>query len=126
MIRIVAIERNADPNAEFVLLQNQGVMRQNLRGHALFSDAALCGGISSEAWHIFSEEVQIPPGAYILVHSGAGQDRWARTKDGSIVYYCYLSRSMPVWHGLNGTTHLLNTQHQFCETKPHTLVTSAH
>ena len=41
MIRIVGIQRAERPEEEFVLLQNQGGMRLNLRGHVILTDAAV-------------------------------------------------------------------------------------
>ncbi len=118
MIRIVGLQRNESAAQEFVLLQNQGSLRLNLRGHLVLSEVAIDEGDLTNAAHIFNDEALIPPGMYVLLFTGAGTPRWARTKDGALVYYAFMNRSQPVWERCTGPVHLLSTQHSFSERPP--------
>lgn len=83
MIRIVGIQRSHFPQDEFVLLQNQGAIRLALRGHLLMTEEAIGRLSEKAAVHSFSDEAYIPAGAYVILKSGYGDPRWARTKDGA-------------------------------------------
>jgi hypothetical protein len=113
LIRIVGIEKNENPEKEFVLLQNQGGLRINLRGHLVLTEEALGAGDLGNAAHIFSDDTFIPPGMYVLLSTGRGTPRWLRTKDGAMVYYAYMGRPRPVWSGFEGPVHLLSMQHTY-------------
>lgn len=115
MIRIVGVQRNHCPDREFVLLQNQGGMRLNLRGHVVLSEAALNSGNLCREAHAFGDDTNVPPGCYVLLFSGEGNPRWARTKDGALVYYAYMNREAPVWESVAGPMHVLATQHTYTE-----------
>lgn len=118
MIRIVGLQRSESARQEFVLLQNQGSLRLNLRGHLVVSEAALEDGDLTYAAHAFSDDVLVPPGMYVLLFTGNGESRWARSRDGAIVYYAYMNREQPVWDRAPGPLHLLSTQHTFSERAP--------
>lgn len=118
MIRIVGLQRNESVAQEFVLLQNQGALRLNLRGHLVVSETALDEGDLGHAAHVFADDVLIPPGMYVLLFSGKGVSRWARTRDGALVYYAFMNRDAAVWDRSNGPLHLLCTQHTFSERPP--------
>jgi len=118
VIRIVGLQRNESVGQEFVLLQNQGSLRLNLRGHLVVSEAALDEGDLTQAAHAFNDDVLIPPGMYVLLFTGAGLSRWARTRDGALVYYSFMNRANSVWDCSTGPLHLLCTQHTFCERPP--------
>lgn len=115
MIRIVGLQRNESTAQEFVLLQNQGSLRLSLRGHLIVSDAAIESADLSFAAHAFNDDVQVPPGMYILLATGRGAPRWTRTKEGALVYYAYMNRDTAVWDRVAGPLHILNTQHTFAE-----------
>jgi len=123
VIRIVGLQRNESATQEFVLLQNQGSLRLNLRGHLVVSDSALDEGNLNQAAHAFADDVLIPPGMYVLLSSGAGNCRWARTRDGALVYYAFMNRDAPVWERTYGPIHILSTQHTFTERVPALLLT---
>jgi len=115
MIRIVGIQRSPDPAAEFALLQNQGGLRLSLRGHAILREDALEAGDASRDMHFFTDEVIIPPGVYVLLHTGVGMPRWARSRDGALMYVAFMNREESAWHDCHGPIHVLATQHTFTE-----------
>jgi hypothetical protein len=116
MIRIVGIQRNPDPEREFVLLQNQGGLRLTLRGHAILREDALefrdCG---TQNMVLLTDDVIIPPGVYVLLHTGHGVSRWARSRDGALMYVVYIGRDEAIWCDYHGPIHVLATQHTFTE-----------
>ena len=118
VIRIVGLQKSESARQEFVLLQNQGSLRMNLRGHVVVSDAAMEGAQLSEAAHAFSDDVLIPPGVYVLLFSGHGEPRWARTRDGALVYYTFMGRDFAIWDRWSGPLHVLCTQHTYSERPP--------
>ncbi len=114
MIRIVGVQRNTDPDLEFVLLQNQGSLRVHLRGHAIVGEIALHPSATGESVHLFADDVDVQPGMYVLLRSGVGEPHWTRTRDGSTVYCAYMRRSKGgVWDLYNGPIHVLGPQHSF-------------
>jgi len=118
VIRIVGIQRSQSAAQEFVLLQNQGSMRLSLRGHMVVSDNAIDASDLTQLAHAFNDDVLIPPGMYVLLFSGRGTPKWARTKDGALVYYAYMHRDYAVWDQCNGPIHVLNTHHSFVDRTP--------
>ncbi len=115
MIRIVGIQRSPSPEKEFVLLQNQGSMRLALRGHLILSETSVQTGQIGESCHIFCEDALIPAGMYVLLITGVGESRWTKTKDGALVYYCFMNRRASVWNDSTVPLHLLSTQHSYTE-----------
>ncbi len=118
MIRIVGLQRNESASQEFVLLQNQGSLRLNLRGHLVVSDAAIENSDLSFAAHAFNDDVQVPPGMYVLLSTGRGTPRWTRTREGSLVYYAFMNRDACVWDRIVGPVHVLHPHHTFTERAP--------
>lgn len=115
MLRIVGVHRHDAAEKEFVLLQNQGSMRVNLRGHALVSESAFDGAHLCEVSHTFCDEVYISPGLYVVLYSGPGNPGWRKTKDGTTVYNAYSGCDEPIWSRCQLPLHLLNTQHSYAE-----------
>ncbi len=115
MIRIVGVQRNASAQQEFVLLQNQGSLRLNLRGHMLMSDCTLDGSDLTQYAHLFRDDVLIAPGNFVILYSGIGEPRWAKTKDQQVVYYAYMSRNSSVWEHSTGPMHVLSPHHTYAE-----------
>lgn len=114
MIRIVGVQRNTNPDLEFVLLQNQGALRVHLRGHAVVGEVALDPHGAAESVHLFSDDVDIHPSMYVLLRTGAGDAHWTRTRDGSLVYCAYMHRANGgVWDLYNGPIHILGPQHSY-------------
>lgn len=115
LIRIIGIQRNEYPEREFVLLQNQGNLRLHLRGHVLLSETALETRDLSQAAHVFSDDVLVPAGMYVLLVTGRGEPKWGRTKDGALIYHAYMNRASAVWDRCEPPIHVLNRQHTFSE-----------
>ncbi len=123
MIRIVGVQRSESPNEEFVLFQNQGTLREVLRGHVVLSEMALESGEHLQLSHVFREDEQIPSGMYVILYSGYGKPRWARTKENALVYFAYMNRDESVWTKCPGPLHLLMKQHSYA-TRPNQLLAS--
>ncbi|MFZ4506214.1 MAG: hypothetical protein ACOYON_00775 [Fimbriimonas sp.] len=117
MLRIVGVQRENMPAREFLLLQNQGSMRVQLRGHLVMSDLAISCRDTGAA-HAFGDEVTILPGMFVVLFSGCGEGRFVRGKDGALVYYAYMGSNRSVWEHELGPIHLMNTQHTFVERGP--------
>ena len=115
MIRIVGIQRAERPEEEFVLLQNQGGMRLNLRGHVLLTDAALDTGLAACSAHAFGDSEFIPPGAFVLLRTCMGTPGWYRQKDGTVLYHAYMNQRACAWRDEYGQLHILGTQHTYAE-----------
>lgn len=117
MLRIAGIQRNTDPDQEFVLLKNQGLLKINLRGHMIADENAFSSACLHEKVFVFSEEVILPPGAYAMVVTGKGENGWGRSADGSLVYYAFWGKKHPVWTDEASPIHVLGVLHS----KPSTL-----
>src|SRR3954463_5089108 len=122
VLRIVGVQKNAFAEQEFVLLQNQGSMRIALRGHVVLSECAVDSGDLGITAHAFKDEVNVPPGMYVILFSGLGTSRWAKTKDGAMVYYSYMGRDASVWNRSAGAIHVLNKIHTYQERREALLV----
>lgn len=117
MIRIVGIQHASDANREFVLLQNQGTMRQRLRGHILVSELSMDLGTLSPAMFAFPDPEMIPSGAFILLTTGTGQPRWSKSKDGALVFHTYMNRTNCAWGEPDIVLHVSNVQHTYEESR---------
>ncbi len=84
-----------------------------MKGHLLLSEDALEHGDLSDSAFLFTEEAVIAPGNYVLLSTGIGEPRWAKTKDGAVVYYAYMNREAPFWAERPGPLHLLRRQHTY-------------
>jgi hypothetical protein len=118
VIRIVGVQRNVVPEQEFLLLQNQGGLRVKLRGHVVMSECAVEAGSLGHYAHVFSDDVVVPAGMYVLLSTGAGECRWARTRDGQMIYYGYMHRTTSLWETCPGPVHILAPHHTFVERGP--------
>jgi hypothetical protein len=115
LLRIVGVHKEERPEREFVLLQNQGSMRVNLKGHALLSQSAFEGADLCSVSHAFCDDVYVSPGLYVVLYTGHGTPGWRKSKDGSIVYNTFMGCDEPVWTRCNLPLHMLNTQHTYIE-----------
>ena len=115
MIRIIGIQKSDDPDKEFILLQNQGNLRAHLRGHALLCESVVESGNFGIGAHVFNDDVHVPPGKYVLLYTGSGEPRWAKTKDGQLMYQTYMGWERPVWSRCPEPVRILNTQHTLVE-----------
>ena len=115
MIRIVGVQRSECPDQEFILFQNQGTLRESLRGHVVLSEEGVeCGDMQAFS-HVFRDDEQVPSGMYVILYSGCGNPRWAKTKEGALVYFAYMGRTASVWHRCIGPIHLLSKQHSYAQ-----------
>jgi hypothetical protein len=115
VIRIVGVQRHELPEKEFILLQNQGSLRINLKGHIVAGETAIATSDLSFAAHALADDALIPPGMYVLLSSGCGEPKWKTTKDGAMIYYTYMNRASSVWDRVFGNVHLLGLQHTYAE-----------
>lgn len=115
MLRIVGLQRSEIADREFLLLQNQGSMRISLKGHAIVSESAMLTGDLSMGSYALTDEVFIAPGLYIVLSTGAGVPRWARTKDGTNLYHAYMFRERPLWSNLELPLYVMSAQHVYSE-----------
>jgi hypothetical protein len=123
MIRIVGVQRHEEPNNEFVLLQNQGSMKINLKGHIVAAQSVIDAGDPSEALHIFSDDVDVLPGMYVLLRTCSGVGHWNHTHDRYSTYYSYMHRRSSVWSRHIGPLHVMAPQHKWVERKPEVALT---
>lgn len=115
MLRIVGLQRSELADREFLLLQNQGSMRVTLKGHAILSESALLTGDFGMGAYAFPDEIHLAPGLYVVLSTGAGIPRWARTKDGTNLYHAYMFREKPLWSEVELPLHVVATQHSYTE-----------
>ena len=123
MIRIVGVQRHDEVAREFVLLQNQGSMRINLKGHVVAAQSALDGDGKLEGVHIFTDDVDVQPGMYVLLRSCTGVGHWNHTHDRYSTYYGYMQRRLCVWLRHPGAVHVMAPQHKWIERKPEAALT---
>ena len=97
-------------------------MRIALRGHVVLSECAVDSGDLGLTAHAFNDDVNIPPGMYVILFSGSGAPRWAKTKDGAKVYYTYMRREASVWNRSAGPLHVLNRVHTYQQRREALLV----
>jgi hypothetical protein len=115
MLRIVGLQRSELADREFLLLQNQGSMRICLKGHAILSESAMLTGDLSMGSFAFSEDVHIAPGLYVVLSTGAGVPRWAKTKDGAHLYHAYMFKESPVWSQVELPLYVMSAHHTYSE-----------
>jgi hypothetical protein len=115
MLRIVGVRKGETAEEEFVLLQNQGGLKVNLRGHVLLGEKALELGDVGDFFHLFTDDVSIGAGHFVLLYTGCGTPKWAKTKEQQLVYYTFMNRFASVWDRANGAVHILSPQHSFTE-----------
>ncbi len=97
-------------------------MRIALRGHVVLSECAVDKGDLGLTAHAFKDEVNVPPGMYVILYSGQGASRWAKTKDGAMVYYTYMARDAGVWERSAGPLHVLHRVHSYAAKREALLV----
>lgn len=118
MLRVVAVQRDADPEREFILLQNQSALRLQLRDHVLL----FSGLIGSRILHIFTDDEFIFGSAFVQLRQGVGQPHWARTRDGSAIYVVNLGERIPLSTDPSDEIKLLKPCHSFRELRQHATV----
>lgn len=123
MIRIVGVQRHEDIAKEFVLLQNQGSMKIALKGHVVAAQSILDGAASLDAIHVFTDDVDVMPGMYVLLRTCSGVGHWNHTHDRYSTYYAYMHRRQGIWARQAGPLHVMAPQHKWVERKPESALT---
>jgi hypothetical protein len=90
-------------------------MRVSLKGHAILSESAFLTGDLTLGAYAFPDDVSIAPGLYVVLTTGPGNPRWARTKDGTHVYHAYMFKESPVWSKAELPLHMMGSQHVYAE-----------
>lgn len=49
-----------------------------------------------------------------MLITGSGVSQWGRSKDGSLVFYCYMNRAVSAWNDSEGALSILAPQHRYC------------
>lgn len=113
MLRIVGLNRSANPEDEFILFQNQGQLRVVLRGYVVMSESMIESHDACEYMHLFRDDEAIPTGMYVMLSTGKGQPGWRRTRDGALVFHTYMNKEMSVWEDAACPFHVLAPQHAY-------------
>jgi hypothetical protein len=120
MIRIVGVQPNENLGQEFVLLQNQGNMRINLRGYALLADTTLEDPPGLQTVFVINQDILIPPGHHAAIRTGTGTSNWCHKHDGYHIYHYFLNRNSQLWND-GSVVHLLTPTHKFATKKVETV-----
>lgn len=110
MLRIVEVQRSEEPQSEYLLLQNQGVLKIGLRGHMIANEDAIGRG-GAETTFAFTDDIQVPAACWVLLITGCGTNGWHRDPDSKPVYCVFWNRDRSVWNYEHGPIHLLNVVH---------------
>ena len=81
----------------------------------MISECAIDAQGLTQAAHVFTDDVQIPAGMYVLLVTGCGEPKWSKTKEGALIYNAYMNRQFTVWERSEPPLHLLNRQHSYSE-----------
>jgi hypothetical protein len=113
MLRILCVQRGQTPEEEFILLQNQGVLKVCLTGFMLTEESVVRGGREPDPSRtfVFWENIWMPPNTYAIVVTGKGEDGWRRCRDGTLVYHAFWNRDRVVWSTREEPIHLLGIVH---------------
>lgn len=120
MIRIVGVQPSENIGQEFILLQNQGNMRINLKGYALVAESTLLDPPGLQTVFVVNEDITIPPGHHAAIRTNSGQSGWCHKHDGYHIYHFFLNRSSQLWEE-GSTVHLLTPTHKFATKKVETV-----
>lgn len=99
MFRVIGVETGEHPRKEFVVIRNQSLCYENLRGWAI-TDESFFGNnplILAERLYVFREEMMIEPCAYVALCTGMGENHRARAADGRNVFIIYWGKDRCVW-----------------------------
>lgn len=99
MLKIVDLHLAQTPSAEYVVLQNQGLMTVDLHGWVLCSEKYLLGEpvAASRETYVFTDHVSVKPYGRVVLFTGAGISGWYPTTDGKQAYVCYWGQRDTVW-----------------------------
>ncbi len=99
MLKILELHPSQNPQGEYVVLENQGLVTINLKGYALCSEAFLQGEKRqlADEMYVFREEIPVKPFQRVVLFSGDGEDCWVPTIDGKQAYCAYWHRDNGMW-----------------------------
>lgn len=99
MFRVIGVETGEHPRKEFVVIRNQSLRYENLRGWAI-TDESFFGDnplTLAQRLYVFREEMMVEPGAYVALCTGAGENHWARAADGRSVFVVCWGKDRCIW-----------------------------
>jgi len=79
------------------------------------SESAFEGAHLCDVSHIFTDDVFIAPGGYVVLYTGQGSAGFRRSKDGTNLYHTYIGSEEPIWSRCSLPVHILNKQHSYIE-----------
>jgi len=99
MFRIVDVHVAEGARAEYVVLQNLGIITVSLRGWAVCTGAYLDGDTNEIAsqMYVFKCDVPVNPYTRVVLFTGSGEDGWMPTVDGREAYCAYWNRHERIW-----------------------------
>ncbi|MGQ9542393.1 MAG: hypothetical protein ACUVTY_15095 [Armatimonadota bacterium] len=99
MFRVIGVETGEHPRKEFVVIRNQSLRYENLRGWAITDESFFSNNplMLAERLYVFREEIMVEPGAYVALCTGVGENHWARAADGRNVFIVYWGKDRCVW-----------------------------
>lgn len=99
MFRVIGVETGDHPRREFVVIRNQSLRYENLRGWAITDESFFENEPLrlAERLYVFRDEMMVEPGAYVALCTGVGENHWARAGDGRSVYVVYWGKERCVW-----------------------------
>lgn len=99
MLKIVEVHPSANPQGEYVVLQNLGLVTVSLRGWAACTDDYLegCPQAAASGMYIFREDITVRPYTRVVLFTGCGEDGWVPTIDGKQAYCAFWKRNESVW-----------------------------
>lgn len=65
--------------------------------------------------HVFTDDVTINPGHFVIVATGSGSPRWVTLPDGRYAYQTYLQSPVPLWPSERLPLHIASVHHTFEE-----------
>ncbi len=95
MLKIVEVHPAANPQSEYVVLQNQGLVTVNLRGWAVCTEDYLEGSAQEAVagMYVFRDDIPVKPYARVVLFTGEGIAGWVPTVDGKQAYCAYWGRT---------------------------------
>ena len=99
MLKIIEVHPAPRPEAEYVVLQNEGLVSLTLCGWALCSEMVFTADPCdwSSSFYMFDQDADIRPYTRVVLFTGVGEDGWAPTIDGRQAFLAHWNRKQPVW-----------------------------
>lgn len=99
MLKIIEVHPALRPEAEYVVLQNEGLVSLALCGWALCSETVFDSDSRgwSSSFYMFDQDANIRPYTRVVLFTGSGEDGWAPTIDGKQAFLAHWNRQQSVW-----------------------------